>query len=694
MRGWGFRRPPRVSPPAHAPPAELFPQYSTLEYTLPPPFTPSPPAFLFLIDVAQPEASLRDACTAAQQAVSLLPDSARVGLLTFGALITLYELGAGEVSRAWSFRGDRDADAYRPERVQAQLGLQPAVGARGARAGGPPGGRPMGAQAAGLAAAGAGRFLPPLADCEFSLSEALQALQPDPPVAEGVRQRQRRCTGAALAVAVALLEGGDGAGGARLLLLTAGPATVGPATVVGVEQEEELRSHKDFEKGSAKRWDGAVGFYGALGERLATAGCALDVFACALDQVGLAELKSAVEPSGGLMVMAEEFRSENFRASLARLLERAPDGTLALAGCGSLEVFVPKEVRCAGAVGAAAPQPSRAAPGAVSEVPMGMGGTTSWRLCSLGSATSLALYFEVVNAHANALPEGAPLYLQFATSFTRSDGQRRLRVSTVARAWAPSASSPAVAHGFDQEAAAVLLARLACYKAEHEEAFDALRWLDRLLIRLCAKFGEFTPNVPASLQLPPQFAYLPQFMFNLRRSPLLQVFNNSPDETAFFRLTLQREPTSPSLLMIQPTLLAYSFEAGGEPLPVALDVSELTPERVLLLDSFFTLCVHTGATLAAWRKAGYADQPEHEALRALLEAPERLARELSGSRCPTSRVVLCDQGRSQARFLLARLNPSATHATPPEAQVGEVIFTEDVSLAVFLSHLQKLAVSS
>lgn len=38
--------------------------------------------------------------------------------------------------------------------------------------------------------------------------------------------------------------------------------------------------------------------------------------------------------------------------------------------------------------------------------------------------------------------------------------------------------------GFDQEAAAVLMARLASHKMETEEDFDATRWLDRTLIRL------------------------------------------------------------------------------------------------------------------------------------------------------------------------------------------------------------------
>ncbi len=38
--------------------------------------------------------------------------------------------------------------------------------------------------------------------------------------------------------------------------------------------------------------------------------------------------------------------------------------------------------------------------------------------------------------------------------------------------------------GFDQEASAVLMARLASHKMETEDDFDATRWLDRALIRL------------------------------------------------------------------------------------------------------------------------------------------------------------------------------------------------------------------
>ena len=55
-----------------------------------------------------------------------------------------------------------------------------------------------------------------------------------------------------------------------------------------------------------------------------------------------------------------------------------------------------------------------------------------------------------------------------------------------------------------------------------------------------------------------------QFMFHLRRSQFLQVFNNSPDESAYYRNKLNREDVTQSLVMIQPILYAYSFSGPPE----------------------------------------------------------------------------------------------------------------------------------
>lgn len=84
------------------------------------------------------------------------------------------------------------------------------------------------------------------------------------------------------------------------------------------------------------------------------------------------------------------------------------------------------------------------------------------------------------------------------------------------------------------------MARLATHKMETEEDFDATRWLDRALIRLAQRFGDYRKDDPQSFNLRPELSFYPQFMFNLRRSQFVQVFGNSPDETAYYRMALFR----------------------------------------------------------------------------------------------------------------------------------------------------------
>ena len=125
-----------------------------------------------------------------------------------------------------------------------------------------------------------------------------------------------------------------------------------------------------------------------------------------------------------------------------------------------------------------------------------------------------------------------------------------------------------IARSFDQEASAVLMARIATHRTETEEVPDILRWVDRSLIRLCSKFADYRKDDPGSFRLSQEFAMYPQFMFHLRRSQFLQLFNTSPDESAYYRSVLVRENTTNSLVMIQPSLLSYSFQ--GTPSPVAI----------------------------------------------------------------------------------------------------------------------------
>eukprot|EP00899_Mesostigma_viride_P007974 jgi/Mesvir1/17178/Mv07599-RA.1 len=673
-------------------PAELFPNFTTVEYTLPSQGLASPPVLLFVVDTCQPLDEFQHLKDSLQHALALLPETTLVGLISYGTHVNVHELGFSHCPKTFLFRGDQEVTA---EQVQEYLSLGVIQAPRQPRPGGP-----GAARAHGLAAsAGIGRFLLPLSECDFVLQTALEEMQPNPyPVPDGTRPL--RATGAAVAVAVGMMEACCPGVGGRVMLFVSGPTTVGPGLVVGPDLAEPIRTHQDFEKEAATHFKKSAKMFKRLTDRMVTHGHCMDVFACSLDQVGLAECKQVVEKTGGAMVLADTFTSPIFKQSLVTLfqVEDSPPGSAAAAAGrtsylrmpfnATVDVLCSAELKINGAIGPCSSLEKKTSFVADSEI--GLGQTSAWKMGTMTNSTTLAMYFEVVNTHSNPIPSGQPFFIQFQTSYQHGDGTHRLRVLTAARTWADGSAPGDIASGFDQEAAAVIMARMATHKAEHEDSFDVLRWLDRMLIRLASKFGEYVKDDPASFRLTSSFSFFPQFMFHLRRSQFLQVFNSTPDETAFYRIMLNREPVLGSLVMIQPTLLAYSFD--GPPVPVLLDVSSMAPDRILLLDTFFSVVIHHGSTIAQWRKLGYQNDPEHENFRALLEAPKADATELMSKRFPMPKLVECDQHGSQARFLLAKLNPSLTHNSDQFGSGQEVIFTDDVSLQVFMEHLQRLAV--
>jgi protein transport protein SEC23 len=54
------------------------------------------------------------------------------------------------------------------------------------------------------------------------------------------------------------------------------------------------------------------------------------------------------------------------------------------------------------------------------------------------------------------------------------------------------------------------------------------------------RFGQYTKDEASTFNMLPAMTFYPGFMFHLRRSTFVQVFGNSPDETAFARLLLYK----------------------------------------------------------------------------------------------------------------------------------------------------------
>jgi len=131
-----------------------------------------------------------------------------------------------------------------------------------------------------------------------------------------------------------------------------------------------------------------------------------------------------------------------------------------------------------------------------------------------------------------------------------------------------------MAYGFDQETAAIVVARYAVHMTQEQETMDVIRWLDRMLIKLTARFAEYKKDDPASFTMSREFSLFPQFLFYLRRSQFLHTFNASPDESEYYRSLILRENVSNSLVMIQPALMQYNLESR-EASPVLLDIDSM-----------------------------------------------------------------------------------------------------------------------
>ena len=174
-----------------------------------------PPVFLFVVDTCMDEEELASLKESLQMSLSLLPPTAFVGLITFGRMVHVHELGKEGISKSYVFRGTKDFTA---KQVQEMLGLNTPIAASIPHQAQPaaPGVQPAGPAsqlAGGVLARGpgihpmapAGRFLQPIKTCDMYLTDLLSEIQRDPwPVTLG--KRPLRSTGAALSIAIGLLE--------------------------------------------------------------------------------------------------------------------------------------------------------------------------------------------------------------------------------------------------------------------------------------------------------------------------------------------------------------------------------------------------------------------------------------------------------------------------------------------------------
>ncbi|KAI6023081.1 hypothetical protein BKA83DRAFT_4608234 [Pisolithus microcarpus] len=495
-----------------------------------------PPIFLFVV--------LRKAIPVS---FGHIPPYALVGLITFGTMTQVHELGYTECSKSYVFRGGKE---YASKQIQDMLGLSSP-----ARAACRPG-QPMPQQALG-----ATQFLLPMQQVEFQLTGILESLQRDPwPIVNDKRPFDApECSHHAVC----------------------GPATEGPGMVVSNELKEPIHSHRDIERDSIKHYKHAVKLYEGLAKRASNNGYIVDLFAGCPDQVGLLEMKSLPNFTNGVIVLSDWFATSNFQQSFLCIFNKDDQDFLEMGFNATFDVQTTKELKVSGLIGHVISAGKKSA--CVGETEIGIGQTSAWRLNAITPRTSTAVYFEVATLARQALQPGSHGLIQFMTHYQHSSGRQRLRVTTIARNFAES-GSPSIAASFHQEAAAILMAEISVFKAEIDDSPDILHWLDCMLIQLCQKFADYRKEDPSSFRLSDNFSIYPQFMFHLRRSQFLQVFNNSPDETAFYGHILDEEDTNDSLF--SPLLIQCYF------------IAPIKPDVILLLCTFFHILIFHGEVVA------------------------------------------------------------------------------------------------
>ncbi|KAI5965939.1 SEC23 [Candida pseudojiufengensis] len=645
-------------------PLELQNTSSTIEYITARPVQ-NPPIFSFVVDLCQDEENLKALIESIIVSFNYIPPNALVGLITFGTMVQVHDLGSEKINKSFIFRGDK---IYDNKQIENMIGSKIFQNQQITNS--------------------LTRFFLPLEDVEFQLTSILENISKDPwSVAHG--SRALRSTGSALNVAINLLGLTFPGFGARIMLFSAGPCTLNPGMIVGNQLKEAIRSHSDIDKDNAKHFKKSTKFYEEIAARAVKNGHVIDIFTGCLDQLGLLEMRDLTHKTAGNLVLADAFNTSIFKQTFLRMFAQDEEGFLQMGFNGSLEIRTSKELKVSGLIGHADSLGVKT--NNVSDQELGIGGSSHYRLCSLTPRNSYGIFFDVVNTQ--QLPPTAQSYIQFITHYQHSSGTYRIRVTTVSNYLTSDEQS--LTNSFDQEAAAVLMARITLFKAEQDDGADVLRWVDRMLIRLCQKFADYRKESVESFRLGPQFQLYPQFIYYLRRSQFLQVFNNSPDETAFYRHVLLTEDCNNSLIMIQPTLTSFTLDS--EPEAVLLDSVSIKDDRILLLDTFFHILIFHGKTIAQWRRLGYQDQEEYSNLRELLAEPRQEAAELLAERFPLPRFIDTEEGGSQARFLMAKLNPSTTYSNDTigvgGGAGGAIVLTDDVSLQVFMSHLQKLVVS-
>ena len=97
----------------------------------------------------------------------------------------------------------------------------------------------------------------------------------------------------------------------------------------------------------------------------------------ALDQVGIIEMKTCIEMTGGFYIMTDSFGNPVFKESFKKFFEVDDNGDLKMGFNATTKVLTCPDFKVSGAIGQCAPVKQQGQQYVSSEV-IGVGGTNTW----------------------------------------------------------------------------------------------------------------------------------------------------------------------------------------------------------------------------------------------------------------------------------------------------------------------------
>ncbi|CAA7400155.1 unnamed protein product [Spirodela intermedia] len=500
----------------------------------------SAPVFL-VIDECLDEGHLQHLQGSLHAFVDSLPATTRIGVITYGRTVSVYDFSEESAASADVLPGDRSPTQ---EFLKALI-------------------------------YGTGIYLSPVHISRPVAHTIFSSLRP-----YGLRLPEAsrdRCLGTAVEVALAIIRGPSAemsrgivkrpGGNCRILVCAAGPNTYGPGSV---PHSFNHPNYPYMEKTAIK-------FMEHLGHEAHRHNTVVDILCAGTCPIRVPVLQPLAKCSGGVLVLHDDF-GEAFGVNLQRASSREAGSH------GLLEIRCSDDILLTQVIG-----PGEEAPSDAHET-FKNDSSTCIQMLSVEETQSFALSMETKGDI-----KSSHVFFQFAVRYSTIFQAELSRVITIRLPTVDSLS--AYLGSIQEDVVSVLVAkRTLLHAKDASDAVDMRLTVDERLKDIAMKFGSQMPKSKL-YQFPKELSLLPENLFHLRRGPLLGSILGHEDERSILRNIFLNASFDLSLRMLAPRCLMHRDGGNFEELP-AYDLA-MQSDTAIVLDHGTDVFIWLGAELAA-----------------------------------------------------------------------------------------------